>query len=288
VQIFITYNIKALVTPFTVEEMRELYDEYERHMYTNVTYYEHYEGIKTQRTHYRGVDGTFDISKFDLMTNTEKREVCQIPLTQPTFLFCVLLIWSLTCVYYLRSNVLLTYRLVCATETIDDMANALSKEEGGSSDAEDHVGKPKTVDGLTCAVKVFITMTIQIPQFLMIVYLMWLGCRWLTATLGFGEVVLNAIALEFVLGLHVLVYRAIVPLTMDLEIKATSIPVEPSVSRRQRLGCMNMFASFSVLVICIIWCLVYLFVLETVLPGYKWDVKQACELHEPKQFSFFD
>jgi hypothetical protein len=279
-QMYITVMVKALVTPFTVEQIRDLYDSYEQTVYANTTIkQDEVEGRKIH-SHYRGVDGTFDISKFESMSTQDRRDICQISLTQPFFVFVILMLWSLTCVHYIRQNFQLTYRLVCATRTIDDMANALGPS------VEDHVAEPKTVRGLTCGVKTLLVLGIQMPQFLMITYLMWLGSRWLLATIGFGDLVLNAIALEFVLNLHELVYKAIVPLTMALEVGATAIP-HARTRRPERLGCTNMFSAFALLLLCIAWSLVYMFLFQNVLPGYKWDVKQACDLHEPKSFHFF-
>merc|ERR1740130_1451586 len=85
-------------------------------------------------------------------------------------------------------------------------------------------GKRKTVVGLTVTVKFFMILFIQLPCLVMNVLLLWIGCRWLVATLGFDELLLNAIALEFVLFLHELLYMAIVPYSMKQALAGTLVP----------------------------------------------------------------
>merc|ERR1719352_770167 len=67
------------------------------------------------------------------------------------------------------------------------------------------------VVGLTVAMKVALLGFVQCPRIIMNSFLLWLGARWLTATLGFGDLLLNALALEFILNLAGLLYQAMVP-----------------------------------------------------------------------------
>ena len=45
--------------------------------------------------------------------------------------------------------------------------------------------------------KAIITFLVLLPRFGIACYLLWLGCRWLTATNNFADLILNAVALEF-------------------------------------------------------------------------------------------
>merc|ERR1719474_140670 len=58
--------------------------------------------------------------------------------------------------------------------------------------------------------KATLTVLVIIPRFAITMYLLWVGCRWLLATNNFADLILNAVALEFVLCLKDVMYLAIV------------------------------------------------------------------------------
>merc|ERR1719272_820835 len=115
---------------------------------------------------------------------------------------------------------------------------------------------------------------VQIPVMVMNLILLWVGCRWLIATLGFGELLLNAVALEFVLNLHEIFYRAIVPYTMKISLSGILLPQGDSRSEKPSWG--NMFSAFSLLILAVLWVVLYMCVFQQVLPDYRWDVAGPC------------
>merc|ERR1740130_526978 len=137
-------------------------------------------------------------------------------------------------------------------------------------------GKRKTVVGLTVTVKFFMILFIQLPCLVMNVLLLWIGCRWLVATLGFDELLLNAIALEFVLNLHVMIYMAVVPHSMKQKLNATLIS-HPE--KAQGPSWSNMFGTFALLIVAVLWAALYIRDFQQVLPDYHWDIADACHVH---------
>merc|ERR1712039_1020051 len=55
-------------------------------------------------------------------------------------------------------------------------------------------------------------MGVCTPKFLISLYLLYLGCEWLTATMSFEKLVLNTVALEFVLRIDELLYKVFFPI----------------------------------------------------------------------------
>ena len=53
-------------------------------------------------------------------------------------------------------------------------------------------GECEVVVGLTGALKAVLMASCIVPRYLINVYLLWLGCRWLAATPSFGDLLLNA------------------------------------------------------------------------------------------------
>merc|ERR1719399_2724936 len=79
------------------------------------------------------------------------------------------------------------------------MDEALTKD----ADSDEHI-----LSGLTSRLKLFLLCLIYLPWICTTGFILWLGCRWLTATNDYGEMVLNAVALEFILQIKELLYLA--------------------------------------------------------------------------------
>lgn len=161
---------------------------------------------------------------------------------------------------------------VISVPTIAKMADAISVKDDGSSE----------VLGLTLWLKISLLLFVQGPRVVMNSFLLWLGARWLTATLGFGDLLLNALALEFILNLSHLLYEAMVPYNGKLLTQRTMIP---HVRKHERENCCNMFGMFSCGGLAVALCFTYMYFLQTVLPSYKWDVHIPCEAFLKKELS---
>jgi len=84
------------VTSRVVRDIRHTYDIYEKHMYS--------ETYLTINGNHRGIAGTFNVSAFVGIPEEFQEHICQIPLSQPDFLFLVLVIWSLTCLAEVKAS----------------------------------------------------------------------------------------------------------------------------------------------------------------------------------------
>merc|ERR1719162_2714010 len=166
-------------------------------------------------------------------------EICTCSLAQPVFMFAILLVWTVTCLAYMRQTVSFTYRLVMLGTTRsmkDDAVLASVRHKNGKK-----TGKHEVV-AVTICVKVMLVCMVQLPVLAMNMFLLWIGCRWLVATLGFGEILLNAVALEFVLNLHEIFYRAIVPYTMQISLASILLPQDDGGKATQKPNWFNMFS----------------------------------------------
>lgn len=92
-------------------------------------------------------------------------------------------------------------RLILATPTITSMRDAVVESDG----------ECEIIVGLTRPIKAMLMSTCILPRYVIDVYLLWLGCRWLAATPSFGDLLLNAVALEFILLLKDTLYAGVVP-----------------------------------------------------------------------------
>lgn len=266
-QLYVTVMTKFIVTPSAVKSMREAYGDYETHMYdghTNMTRHGNMRGISIDY---------FNASRFQTLPQEQQESICSLPLSQPVFLFAILLLWTLTCLRYIRKTAMFTFRLIA-------IPNAEARTVMEKTDDGNH-----KVIKLNPYVKAFLVVFIQVPVLLMNLFLMWLGSRWLVATIGFDELLLNAIALEFVLNVHELIYTTVVPLTMKDALGRTVI--ENHFGSREQPNCCNMLGTFCFLFFAVIWCIIYIRFFQQVLPDYRWDVADVCHVNVHGLMSFF-
>lgn len=268
-QAFFVIEAKKLVTPHDVQRARQVYGLFEDTMYTDAGGKPHV--FYTVNGYARGYNGYFNKTNFAKLSPEEKESICRVPLSQPYFLFGVLFIWTLTVLHHMRQSINLFIRIM-NLETLPHMDKAVKVNALGQDE----------VVGLTCLMKITLVTCVQCPRVCMNSFLLWLGARWLTATLGFGDLLLNALALEFILNLSGLLYDAMVPYNGKLLVQRTLIP---HLHNKEMENCCNMFGMFSVGVIATVFCIVYMLYLQAVLPEYKWDIHLVCKGYLAKELA---
>jgi len=267
IQIFLLYNIKVFVSAEKVHDIRIDYDTFEKHMYGEK------HTTLTMKGKHRGIPGYFDPSRFESLPEDMKTKVCNIPFSQIHFFFVVLLLWTLICLQELKMCIYMFESLIVRTPNIASMRDSLEFEE------DDH--DSKIVAGLTLGVKLFLCFMVFLPRIAVDVYLLWLGCRWLLATNNFSELVLNSVALEFVLQLKELVYVALVPDRNKRDCESTKIR---SHGRRELASIWVYANTFLLGIAALAWVYLYIHYFQQVLPGYKWDVHEVCQQWVEKRY----
>lgn len=261
-QVFLLYEMKHLVTSVSTHEARDAYDKYEIWMYGNNTT----TMDVTANGYHRGRDGFFNLSAFNTLDDDTKDNACQMPLSQPSFFIGILLIWTLVCCAEMRHTFELAISLVWATPTISTMAEA-------TVETPDNTDEAVVVVGLTIIVKLIAVFFILIPRLIVSCILLWLGCRWLTGTMGFSDVLQNAVTLEFILLCKDLFYSTMAPHHNKMETRNTLILPHAD---RERPTISVFLGAFVWGVISITWVLLYIEVFQQVLPEYRWDIHDAC------------
>jgi len=286
IQIVLLNQIKWLVTPQAVTTIREAYDKYELHMCGGI---ENHTTLTVNGKH-RCKPQYFLPDVFMELDDDLKVDVCNIPFSQLRFFKLVLLIWSLTCIGQIKMCIETFVTLMVVTPTCESMVTAVLPQDqvehrltrqdshgsldGTQPEAEKEEGGPeRVIIALTKPMKAIIFLTVLLPWFMITCNLLAQGSRWLTATNDFGELILNAVGLEFVLLLKDLVYHTIVAERNKRELRNTL--VHPLV-RKEPAGYLVFMGGFIWGAMAVVWVYVYIFHLQTVLPEYKWDVHASC------------
>jgi len=265
-QFFLIQETKALVTPEAVISIRETYDAYQKHMYTDIAGVEH--TVPCKDGYSRGVIGHFRVENFHTLDKEIKALACRIPLSQPKLTTAIIFIWTLTCVAELRTIMSLWKKLMCVPTGPNELTN-LDPDHADDGEGE------KEIKSLSCMLKTIINI-VMISRIGMCSFLLWLGCRWLLATLAFGDLLMNAIALEFILLIRDLFYNTLVPFTLKVDTQQTFVPHEDKV---QKPNCSSELGMFGIVMVAASWTYMYMYHLQLVLPDYRWDVHATCKAY---------
>lgn len=247
-QVFAIWSVRVYITYPVVKATRTLYGEFETVAF---------------------VDGIFSQDAFDEWEQEKKDKLCQLPLSQPAFTMTILFIWTMTLVIETKQTVLFSVWWLQLPPCDDKPMHIGRAEEDGSV----------VVQSSSCGMKAIVLTSILLPKFLIGLFLWWLGARWLVATTDLEGLVLNAVALSFIVELDEMTFSALVPhrAKRTLEKFMITVPLAQGNSNKKVLKwILQMGGTF--LVLCVVPPL-YLTYFQHVLPGYRFDVSGPCNVH---------
>jgi len=275
-QLYVLVTIKTFVTSPAVRGIRNVYDEYQKTMYHGRVRDSGY-GFSL------GIGGptgpNFDPAQFSKLSNDMKGSVCLIPFSQPGYLSIILLVWCLSVIGELRSCLFLAEWLYSIPRV-----NAL-----GDMIITHDRGEDLVIVGLPVSMKSAISVVVLLPRTLTAFLLLWLGCRWLTATLDFTEVLINAIALEFVIKLNEVIYTQLISdrSKRDNRNLKMDMPHIHGSDHAKKPHWFSFIGTMAWAVGAVVWIYVYIVHLQMVLPGYQWDVRGPCTPWVQERFNFW-
>jgi hypothetical protein len=146
-----------------------------------------------------------------------KNDICEITMADSTFYYLVLLLWTLRILEELRKihhflEEILSIKTCAKAEEQLEFTDTGNPELGGRC----------LITSLTCTMKTLLIALVALPRLVIAGYLLVLGCRWLSASANFGDMVLNALALVFVTDIDEILYDSILPAALKKQIADTN------------------------------------------------------------------
>merc|ERR1711879_223620 len=134
---------------------------------------------------------------------------------------------------------------------------------------------------LTHTVRALVIIFVVLPRTIIAFYLSELGCRWLSSSASFSAMVLNSLALGFVIAIDEQIYHSILPLATRKQIAETKFLFkegpEPKDLSTVEMNEWVAYARSSVFFACvIIFVFLYGDVFQTVLPSDLHTLHQTC------------
>jgi hypothetical protein len=275
-QLFLVWRVKELVCAGAVHSIRQVYSVYEKHMYSRTHL--------TVNGFYRGSGHEFFLpGKFESLDDEVKRTVCQVPLSQPDFLSAILFIWSMTVFAEIRRCFAWAYRFLCVTGTSSEvhvLATRPVHTQTGPSTLHQKAHDSGIGYGLGEGESGLLALSMTVKAFIGLLFvvqagtalgLLWIGCRWLLATTDFSDLILNGLALAFIVEIKDMLYDDVLPRLFQHETEAIRVMREPL-----RMNCHTLATPIIWTAISATWVGVYMAHFQQVLPEYQWDIKGPC------------
>eukprot|EP00443_Scrippsiella_acuminata_P048507 CAMPEP_0115187034 /NCGR_PEP_ID=MMETSP0270-20121206/10288_1 /TAXON_ID=71861 /ORGANISM="Scrippsiella trochoidea, Strain CCMP3099" /LENGTH=434 /DNA_ID=CAMNT_0002600175 /DNA_START=164 /DNA_END=1466 /DNA_ORIENTATION=- len=261
-QFYVLYCTKLYICAPAIHAIRELYAHYHQEVF---------------------IDGVFSHDAWENFDHAES--LCQVPLSQPMFFMAILTIWTATCWVDLSES--FRYLLF--------WCNLRQPEHSHATEVDFCDGNVLTT-AASRRTKISIVVFVLVPKVMIAMYLWLLGARWLTATTGFQDLILNAVALAFITELDELIYAVVVPEDIQGLVRMYKITRQCCDSPLPIPGALKDVESFQTIsnnrdkkfrmriawmlgVMFIVFALpvVYMYRLQHVLPNYHWDVHAPCQ-----------
>jgi len=147
-----------------------------------------------------------------------KDDICGITMVNRPFYYSMVLLWVLTQAEEIRQverlcRHVLTLPSAEGSMQMIDFANTKNFALEGKC----HIGK------LTVLIRILLLLSTVVPRLAISWVLLNLGCRWLSASKSATDIILNSLALGFVLTIDELLYGALLPVATRAQITETKI-----------------------------------------------------------------
>lgn len=169
-------------------------------------------------------DGNYIQEKWDGWHGGDKEALCGIAFSSYWFMFAILCLWCYTMLVEVRKTQRLQKDIKAVEDTnkVDEMVDTKTCEY------------PRIVK-LTKWIDWLIYLVIIVPKALISISLIVIGAVWLMATDSFADLILNAVALEFVVNIDNLLFEAAMPVTVVEKMAETKFYVAKSPETPQQI-----------------------------------------------------
>lgn len=196
----------------------------------------------------------------------DKELICNLGMTNFVFYTGCLLCWALTVLIEFRTN-------VNFFADLNKMPLVTVQKEQITE------GDNPSVVGLTIASKLLIILFVVVPKMLICACLLWLGCQWLSATRGFESLVMNSVAMAFIVGTDEMLFEGVLPKTLRKEVQDLDFLVKQKENFSSDADLIFRYnRSILYFVAACIFVYIYPMYVQTVLPTKIFELEKYCSV----------
>lgn len=192
-------------------------------------------------------NGTYSADLWNKWGDENAGELCNIAFSSFWFMYAILALWTYTMLIEVRKTERLM-REIKAVEDCTEIKDMIDQTHGG-----DRIVK------LTKGIDWLIFLVIILPKLIIGLGLLIIGCLWLMATDSYADLILNAVALEFVVNIDNLLFEASMPVTLISKMEETKFWVKKKPqSKQEKYNKVAMAYYRSMFYFFIVWLLCFL------------------------------
>lgn len=211
-------------------------------------------------------DGTFDDDTWKHWDGPYL-DLCNMAMTKLTFSIIIIFLWTGRMLSEVRS-----------TDRLHRDINGIPSPVQGSPMVEETADGEYHIVAVNCCTRICIYTFIIIPKLIVALVLAYVGSRWFVATESFSDLILNALALEFVIGIDEFVFDSFAPERMKERLEATTIKHLVLVGEDEKWAMIAAYSrSLFYLAMCALWSWLYIHQFQQVLPNFQHDIHEHCE-----------
>eukprot|EP00747_Dinoflagellata_sp_TGD_P203267 gnl/TRDRNA2_/TRDRNA2_76878_c0_seq1.p1 gnl/TRDRNA2_/TRDRNA2_76878_c0~~gnl/TRDRNA2_/TRDRNA2_76878_c0_seq1.p1 ORF type:complete len:422 (-),score=69.43 gnl/TRDRNA2_/TRDRNA2_76878_c0_seq1:18-1124(-) len=240
------------IVQFSVQQMQSQYEAYHASVFDTSGVFHH--------AQWEAFDG--------------RDSICQAGMTKMFFLASILLLWSVRMLGELRLTAQLDHR-------IRELPNAPHDADPHDMMMENHDEEVSTYEVicLTGSTRFVLRLFIIVPKLIIAAFLLYMGCRFLASTQSFADIIMNAMALEFIINIDELIFDCLMPEILYLKVSnmkfaPPKIKLTPEQHENEIVRAYTRSMFYILLLIAFVW--VYLNSLQQVIPGFKHDIGDHC------------
>lgn len=207
---------------------------------------------------------------------SHQKSLCESSFASPLFLGVILLLWTIRMLQefretnHMRRHMDHTARLPEGCRQADMIYDT---DDGGDTIS--------AIIALSTVARVALWVFILFPKFAINFFLLFVGCRWLVSTENFADLIMNALALEFIIGIDEYMFAGLFPETATAflgSVKFAPVKLEwyDSDDAKAKQVIKQYHRSILFVLICVAWVVVYLLFFQQVLPGFANDINADC------------
>merc|ERR1712003_469469 len=117
------------------------------------------------------------------------------------------------------------------------------------------------------------------PKVGIAIFLLYMGLQWLTATETYGGLILNALALQFIVHVDEILYIAFYPQAFKDMVEGSTIEIparDHTREAKQRTQFVNFVVNIISTVLIAFGVFLYFHYFQTVLPNFEYDIHEPC------------
>lgn len=226
--------------------------------------------------------GQFDETRFQDLE--DKSETCQIAMSSHIFLAAIIFLWASQMFKELRQ----VYRRFRDLNSLPALPAGLADEymcQRITSGEGVFQQRKYVFCCLTNRTYYSILACVTIPKVLVSLGLMILGSVWLTASESFADLILNALALEFVTGIDELMFLVFLPARLSSTLSDFFIAVPQLEEENEDADVANrkeMRAAYKrsgVFLFLVLTYTIVFVIFQPVIPRFAWDLQKGCEAY---------